>query len=90
VVDLLKVCGCHQSVFCFKDENNTEYFIGITPTGIAVYRNKSKINSYFWPRIYKLDYKKTKFYLTVIDKSVRISIIFKIIKNLLKIFFFLL
>lgn len=54
----------------FKDENNIEYFIGLTPTGISVYRNKTKISSYFWPRIYKIDYKDTKFYLTVVDKSV--------------------
>ena len=57
------------------DENNMEYFIGLTPTGITVYRNKTKISSYFWPRIYKLNYKKTKFYLTVIDKSVSIILI---------------
>jgi hypothetical protein len=47
-----------------------EYFVGLTPTGISVYRNKTKISSYFWPRIYKIDFKDTKFYLTVIDKSV--------------------
>lgn len=38
-------------------EDNIEYFIGLTPTGISVYQNKIKINSYFWPRISKLDYK---------------------------------
>jgi len=51
------------------DENNTEYFIGITPTGISVFQNKIKINSYFWPRITKLNYKGNTFLLNVIEKT---------------------
>lgn len=51
-------------------EDNIEYFIGLTPTGIAVYQNKIKINSYFWPRISKLNYKGNKFELTVIENTV--------------------
>ena len=57
---------------CNKGDNNIEYFIGLTPTGISVYQNKVKINSYFWPRINKLNYKSCKFMLTVIDKTVNI------------------
>lgn len=55
-----------QTVF---DEKNFEHSIGITPTGIAVYQNGQKATSYFWPRIAKLNYKSTKFILTVIDKK---------------------
>ena len=54
----------------FKSEDNVDFNIGLTPTGISVYKNKTKINSYFWPRINKLDYKSCKFMLTVIDKAV--------------------
>ena len=53
-----------------KGENNVEYLIGLTPTGVTVYQNKVKINSYFWPRINKVNYKGNKFMLTVIDKAV--------------------
>lgn len=50
-------------------EDNIEYFIGLTPTGISVYQNKIKINSYFWPRISKLNYKENRFVLTVIEDT---------------------
>ena len=56
-----------------KGENNIEYFIGLTPTGISVYQNRVKINSYFWPRINKLNYKSCKFMLTVIEKTVSLN-----------------
>ena len=58
-----------------KGENNVEYLIGLTPTGVAVYQNKVKINSYFWPRINKVNYKGMKFMLTVIDKAVSLILI---------------
>ena len=59
-VDLRSVLG----------DDNIEYTIGLTPTGITVFQNKIKINSYFWPRISKLNYKGNKFILSVIDKTV--------------------
>ena len=32
----------------FQGESNVEYFLGLTPTGIVVYKHKSKVASYFW------------------------------------------
>ena len=29
-------------------EDNIEYLLGLTPTGVVVYRNKSKVAQYFW------------------------------------------
>ena len=52
------------------DEYNVEHSIGLTPTGISVFnKNSVKINSYFWPRIKKLNYRCNKLMLTVIDKT---------------------
>lgn len=31
-----------------QGEGNVEFFVGLTPTGIVVYRNKSKHGNYFW------------------------------------------
>ncbi|KAI0222099.1 Band 4.1-like protein 4A [Lamellibrachia satsuma] len=52
-----------------KGEGNVEYFLGLTPTGIVVYRNKSKVSSYFWPRITKLHFKVKMFMVKVRDKN---------------------
>ncbi len=29
-------------------QDNIEYFLGLTPSGVVVYRNKSKVAQYFW------------------------------------------
>ena len=31
-----------------QGEGNIQYFLGLTPTGIVVYRNKAKVGNYFW------------------------------------------
>ena len=38
-------CKCHKLL---QGEGNTEYFLGLTPMGIVVYKNKSKVGNYFW------------------------------------------
>lgn len=52
-----------------RGEDNMEYNLGLTPTGICVYKSLMKVNGYFWPRITKLNCKQSKLLLTVIDKS---------------------
>lgn len=31
-----------------QGEASVEYFLGLTPTGIVVYKNKNKVGNYFW------------------------------------------
>jgi len=57
-------------------EDNVEYSIGLTPTGIAVFKNMLRVSSYFWPRITRLNYRVNKFELTVIENTVKITCYF--------------
>lgn len=41
----------------FQGEDNVEYFLGLTPSGIILLRNKTKVGNYYWPRINKMYYK---------------------------------
>eukprot|EP00093_Oithona_nana_P001089 01089.XXX_3286_102_1 [CDS] Oithona nana genome sequencing. len=50
-------------------EDNIEYFLGLTPSGIIVLRNRTKVGNYFWPRITKIYFKGKYFMLRVRDKN---------------------
>ncbi|XP_072439790.1 band 4.1-like protein 4 isoform X2 [Chiloscyllium punctatum] len=50
-------------------ENQTEYFLGLTPVGIVVYKNKIQVGKYFWPRITKVNFRETQFELRVLGKD---------------------
>ncbi|RMB92840.1 hypothetical protein DUI87_30734 [Hirundo rustica rustica] len=51
-------------------ENKSEYFLGLTPIGVVVYRNKKQVGKYFWPRITKVHFKETQFELRVLGKDI--------------------
>lgn len=57
----------------FQGEDSVEYFLGLTPSGIVVLRNKTTVAYYYWPRIAKVYFKGRYFMLRVCDKNVRIS-----------------
>uniref|UniRef100_A0A8C5K709 Band 4.1-like protein 4A n=1 Tax=Jaculus jaculus TaxID=51337 RepID=A0A8C5K709_JACJA len=50
-------------------ENKSEYFLGLTPVGVVVYKNKRQVGKYFWPRITKVHFKETQFELRVLGKD---------------------
>ncbi|XP_021692919.1 uncharacterized protein LOC5580170 isoform X2 [Aedes aegypti] len=54
-------------------EDSVEYFLGLTPGGIVVLRNKTTVAHYYWPRIAKVYFKGRYFMLRVCDKNNEIS-----------------
>ncbi|KAF5306005.1 hypothetical protein FQR65_LT07498 [Abscondita terminalis] len=50
-------------------EDNVEYFLGLTPSGIIVLRNKNTVGNYYWPRILKIYFKGCYFMLRIMDKN---------------------
>uniref|UniRef100_A0A8C5LV68 Erythrocyte membrane protein band 4.1-like 4A n=1 Tax=Leptobrachium leishanense TaxID=445787 RepID=A0A8C5LV68_9ANUR len=50
-------------------ENNSEYFLGLTPVGLVVYKSKKQVGKYFWPRITKIHFRETQFELRVLGKD---------------------
>ncbi|GIY76746.1 band 4.1-like protein 4 [Caerostris darwini] len=50
-------------------EDSIEYYLGLTPSGILVLRNKTKVGNYFWPRITKVYYKRKYFMIRAKDKN---------------------
>ncbi|XP_060916811.1 band 4.1-like protein 4 isoform X2 [Labrus mixtus] len=56
-------------LFAAYGENQTEYFLGPTPVGVVIYKNKVLVGKYFWQRISKLHFKDETFELRVIRKN---------------------
>ncbi|XP_069370255.1 band 4.1-like protein 4 isoform X2 [Paralichthys olivaceus] len=57
------------SLFNAYGENQSEYFLGPTPVGVVIYKNKVLVGKYFWQRINKLHFKNKTFELRVVGKN---------------------
>ncbi|XP_056659939.1 band 4.1-like protein 4A isoform X4 [Monodelphis domestica] len=50
-------------------EGRSDYFLGLTPVGVVVYKDRRLVGKYFWPRITKVHFKETQFELRVLGKD---------------------
>lgn len=57
-----------------KDSEGIEIMLGVCANGLLIYRDRLRINRFAWPKILKISYKRSNFYIKIRPGEVRIMV----------------
>lgn len=57
-----------------QDSEGIEIMLGVCANGLLIYRDRLRINRFAWPKILKISYKRSNFYIKIRPGEVRIMV----------------
>ena len=48
-----------------KDSEGIDIMLGVSANGLLIYRDRLRINRFAWPKILKISYKRSNFYIKI-------------------------
>ncbi len=66
---MLYACVHHQ------DSEGIDIMLGVSANGLLIYRDRLRINRFAWPKILKISYKRSNFYIKIRPGEVSVVII---------------
>ncbi|ROL52824.1 Band 4.1-like protein 3 [Anabarilius grahami] len=48
-----------------KDSEGIDIMLGVCSSGLLIYRDRLRINRFAWPKILKISYKRSNFYIKI-------------------------
>ena len=55
---MLYACVC-------QDSEGIDIMLGVSANGLLIYRDRLRINRFAWPKILKISYKRSNFYIKI-------------------------
>lgn len=57
-----------------QDSEGIEIMLGVCANGLLIYRDRLRINRFAWPKILKISYKRSNFYIKIRPGEVRTDV----------------
>lgn len=51
--------------FLLQDSEGIDIMLGVCANGLLIYRDRLRINRFAWPKILKISYKRSNFYIKI-------------------------
>ena len=54
-----------QMAYAWQDSEGVDIKLGVCANGLLIYKDRLRINRFAWPKILKISYKRSNFYIKV-------------------------
>lgn len=59
---------------CVQDLDGVDITLGVCSSGLMVYKDKLRINRFPWPKVLKISYKRSSFFIKIRASEVNLNL----------------